>query len=85
MSEYLSCAEFQWVSPEKIDEEFISRLEDDADYCYLFEVEKDYPAHLHELHNKYPVAPEKVEVTENMLSPYAKNVMKEKKIRAQRN
>ena len=47
MSEQLPCAEFEWVSPEKIDEEIISRPEDDADYGYVFEVDIDYPAHLH--------------------------------------
>ena len=59
MSEYLPCAEFEWIIPENIDEAFISRLEDDADYGYVFEVDIDYPAQLHELHNEYPVAPEK--------------------------
>jgi len=37
-------------------------------------VDLDYPAHLHESHNDYPLAPEKVVITPDMLSPYSKNL-----------
>ena len=32
----------------------------------------EYPAELHDLHNDYPLAPERMLVTQDMLSPYAK-------------
>ena len=33
----------------------------------------DYPEHLHDAHNDYPLAPEKLTVTDDLLSSYAKS------------
>ena len=46
----------------------------DADKGYMIEVDLEYPAELHELHNDYPVAAEKVKVNKEMLSPYPKQL-----------
>ena len=40
----------------------------------ILEVDLEYPSHLQELHNDYPVAAEKMKVTKDMLSPYCKNI-----------
>ena len=37
---------------------------------YFLEVDLAYPDELHELHNDYPLAPEKLAVSSNMLSNY---------------
>ena len=34
----------------------------------------EYPENLHDLHNDYPVAPQKMKVTDDMLSPYCKMI-----------
>ena len=39
---------------------------------YIFEVDLEYPDELHELHNDYPLAPEKLAVSSDMLSKYCK-------------
>ena len=39
---------------------------------YLLEVDHKYPDELHELHNNYPLAPEKLAVSSDMLSKYCK-------------
>ena len=41
--------------------------EDNPEGCIL-EVDLDYPEDLHDLHNTYPLAPEKIEMNENKLS-----------------
>ena len=38
------------------------------------EVDLEYNKKLHELHNDYPIAPEKVKVSKNMLSDYCKKI-----------
>ena len=40
----------------------------------ILEVDLEYPKELHDLHNDYPLGPEKVKVTENMLSDYCKKI-----------
>ena len=39
---------------------------------YFLEVDLEYPDELHEFHNDYPVAPEKLTVSSDMLSKYCK-------------
>ena len=34
---------------------------------YILEVDLEYPSKLHDLHNDYPLAPEKLEISQNML------------------
>ena len=41
---------------------------------YLLEVDLDYSDKLHELHNDYPLAPEKLAVSSDMLSNYCKRI-----------
>ena len=36
----------------------------------ILEVDLEYPRELHDLHNDYPVAPEKAKVSKNKLSRY---------------
>ena len=41
--------------------------------CFL-DVDLEYPDELHELHNDYPLAPEKLAVSSDMLSKYCKKI-----------
>ena len=37
---------------------------------YILEVEFEYPSELHELHNDYALIPEKLEISQDMMSKY---------------
>ena len=45
------------LTSNEIEELIINELKDDVDTGYIFEVDLDYPEHLHDLHNDLPVAP----------------------------
>ena len=58
----------------------LSKYSENSKKGLILEVDLAYPKELHDLHNDYPLAPEKVKVTENMLSEYCKNIAKKYKI-----
>ena len=43
---------------------------------YFIECDLEYPEELHDLHNDYPLAPEKLIVEDDWLSPYCKQLKK---------
>ena len=45
-----------------------------SDVEYILEVDLKYPNKLHKLHNDYPLAPEKLTVTNDILSNYYKTI-----------
>ena len=72
MSEYLPYKEFEWL--ENIDEFDVNSINEKSEIGYFLEVDLKYPNELHELHNDYPLAPEKRAVTNDMLSKYCKEI-----------
>ena len=72
MSEYLPYGEFEWL--ENFDEFDVNSINEKSEIGYFLEVDLEYPDELHELHNDYPLAPEKLAVTNDMLSKYCKEI-----------
>ena len=72
MSEYLPYDEFEWL--ENIDELDINSINKKSDTGYFFEVDLEYLDNLHELHNDFPLAPEKLAVSSNMLLRYCRKI-----------
>ena len=59
---------FQWVKDlEGFD---VTNISDEAETGYFLEVDLEYPQELHDLHSDYPLAPEKMRIDSEMLSPY---------------
>lgn len=46
---------FEWVSPALFTADSIQNLTDDAFIGYIFKVDLQYPHHLHDIHNQYPL------------------------------
>jgi len=49
--------------------------EHDSNTGYIIECDLGYPAHLHDRHNNYPMAPEHLTVTRDMFSPFALSLL----------
>ena len=79
MSDYLPYGEFEWLKNiDKFDKNLINEKSVTG---YILEVDLEYPDELHELHNDYPLAPEKLAVFSNMLSKYCKKIADKYKIK----
>ena len=72
MSKYLPYGEFEWLK--NVDELDIMSINKKSDVGYILEVDLKYTDKLHELHNDSPLAPEKLTVTNDMLSKYCKSI-----------
>ena len=80
MSEYLLCCEFEWLK--NIDGFDVNSISEKNNIGYFLKVGLEYPNKLHELHNDYPLAPEKLTISGNMLSKYCKEIADKYKIKA---
>ena len=73
MSQAMPTGGFQWV-------EFTEKLLEtpaDATNGYILEVDLAYPHELHPAHNDYPLAPEKLTITKDQMSPYQQKFIDE--------
>jgi hypothetical protein len=77
MSQALPVDGFRWLEDQETESLNVLEISDNNEKGYMLEVNLDYPPELHDLHNEYPLAPEKVKVAEDMLSPYAKRLLED--------
>ena len=71
MTQYLPYGGFKWV---EVNNETVNRILNKSDnslHGYYLEVDLDYPEELHDIHNDYSMAPEKIRIEDKMLSPYS--------------
>ena len=55
------------VNPKEFD---LNKYTNNSSKGCVLEVDLEYPKELHELHNDYPLAPDKIEIKREMLSEY---------------
>ena len=72
MSGYLPYGGFKWLK--NVDGFDVNSINKKSPIGYILEVDLEYPDELHELHNDYPLAPEKLAVSSDMLSKYCKKI-----------
>lgn len=83
MQQPLPTGNFRWVDETEFDalEARLPNIPADAPVGYVLKVDLEYPASLHEEHNDYPVAPEKLKITAEMMSPYCRSFFNDKSYR----
>ena len=74
MSQPLPMDSFAWLTEDEFDGLDISNVSEDSDIGYTLEVDLGYPTELHDLHSDFPLCPEKLKVTDDMLSPYCQQL-----------
>ena len=67
MSQPLPYGNFKWVESDRV----IRKREGIG---HIYEVDLEYPEELHDLHNDFPCAPEKIKVDDDMLSAYCREI-----------
>ena len=73
MSQPLPYRNFRWVESNNV-------IPKRKGIGHIYEVDLEYPEELHDLHNDYPCAPEKIKVTDDMLSDYCREIKNKFKI-----
>ena len=73
MSKPLPYGNFRWVNADWV-------IAKEYGIGHIYEVDLEYPEDLHDLHNDYPCAPEKLKVTDDMLSDYCREIKEKFKI-----
>ena len=72
MSQYLPYGGFKWV---KVNNKTINRILNKSNnslHGYFLEVDLYYPEYLHDSHGDFLMAPEKIKIKDEMLSPYSR-------------
>ena len=72
MSEYLPYGGFKQLK--NVDEFDVNLISEKSPIGYFLEIDLEYPNDLHELHNDYPLVPEKLAISSDMLSQYCKEI-----------
>ena len=77
MSQHLPYSGFKWLNQKEINNVCLNSISENNSVGYILEVELEYPDELHALHNDYPLALEKLEISRNMLSKYCSDIADE--------
>ena len=75
MSQSLPTGGFRWLTGKEVSKLDLGKYKADGKKGLILEVDLEYPQELYKLHNDYPVAPEKLNVSNNMLSGYCKKIV----------
>ena len=70
MIQPLPVSDFKFLSEKDIDRFNLDSIDENSSIGYILECGLEYSKELHNLHNYYPLSPEKIEVSSDMLSLY---------------
>ena len=81
MQEYLPWKNFEWMSPQQLNYDFIKWLEPEGEVGCIIQCSLEYPVALHDYHRNYPLAPVKKLTPYGMLSPVARMICDKHKLK----
>ena len=70
MGQYLTYSGFKCLNQKEICDFCLNSISENSFLSYILEIDLEYPNESHDLHNDYPLAPGKLEISQNMLSKY---------------
>ena len=73
-SQYLPTCNFKYVKNIDRIEEKLMRIKNNSSTRYILEVDLEYPKDLYDIHNDYPLVPEKINIQKEWLSNYCLNI-----------
>ena len=79
LSSYLPYGGFKWLK--NVDGFDVNSISEKSSIGYILEVGLEYSDELHALYNDYPLAPEKLAISDDMLSDYCKKIADEYEIK----
>ena len=80
MSQYLPINYFKWVKDIDKIKKKLMKIKSNSSIGYILEVDLEYLKELHDIHNDYQLAPEKINIQKEFLSNYCLNIANEHNI-----
>ena len=74
MSQHLPSGKFKWINQKEINKFDVNLISENSLDGFILKADLKYSDELSELHNDYPLAPEKREICHNILSKYCSNI-----------
>ena len=74
MIQDLPVSGFKFLNDKEISEFSLDSISEDSETGYILECDLEYCKELHDSHSDYPLCPEKIEVSSDMLSNYCKGI-----------
>ena len=75
MRQYLPISNFKWVKNIHKIEQKLMNIKNNSSTGYALEVNLECPKILHDIHNDYPLAPEKINIPKEWLSKYCLKIV----------
>ena len=67
-------SDFKWLSNKEISKFNLDSISENSQIGYILECDLEYPKELHDLHNDYPLCPEKIEISSDVFSKYSSDI-----------
>ena len=74
MMQPMPISDFKFLAEKEINKFDLNSISENSLIGYILEVDLEYPDKLHDLHNDYPLAPDKLKISSNMLPKYCSDI-----------